>query len=50
MIVASSTYSLFAEGVGEQGGERERKMNLVLRRGKEQGTSDSYINYSGCVC
>ena len=40
MIVTQSKYSLFAEVVAEQGGERE--IYLGLRIGKEQMTSDSY--------
>jgi len=40
VIVTQSKYSLFAEGVVEQGGERE--IYLSLRIGKEQCTSDSY--------
>jgi len=34
---------VFAEVVSEQGGKRESY--LVLRGGKNQGTSDSYVKY-----
>jgi len=40
VIVTQSKYSLFAEVVAEQVGERE--MYLYLRRGKEQVISDRY--------
>jgi len=41
VIVTQSKYSLFAEVVAEQGGERE--IYLGLRIGKEHWTSDRYI-------
>jgi len=48
VVLFGNTYSLWAEGVGEQGGERER--GLGLRGGKEQDNSDNYIKRNFIIC
>jgi len=47
-MLFEGTYSLWDEDFGEQLGEGGGYVGL--RGGKEQGTSDSYINYIQFVC